>query len=361
MQLNTLTIKEAKILLNKEEISALDLAKAILSEIENKDKKIHAYLSLNEKFLDEAKAVDQKRKLKQRLGKLAGIPLAIKDNILIETKPTTCASRILENYIAPYDATVIKKLKQEDAIFIGKTNLDEFAMGASTENSAYGVTHNPHDLDRVAGGTSGGSTAAVAGHLAIGALGSDTGGSIRQPSAFCGVVGLRPTYGAVSRYGVISMASSLDQIGPIAKTAEDCKILFDVIRGRDKFDATTFDLPEQKEFAFGEEIKNLKIGVPKEYFVEGLNPEVKKSVGSAIKKFENHGAKIQEISLPHTKYAVAAYYIIVPSEVSANLARFDGIKYGQSDQKSPSLFEVYTKSRGKFIGQEPKRRITSVP
>ena len=264
-------------------------------------------------------------------------------------------SKILENYIAPYDATVVRKLRDEGAVFVGKTNLDEFNMGASTENSAFGVTKNPYDLTRVAGGSSGGSAASVAANEALVALGADTGGSIRLPAAFCGVVGLKPTYGTVSRHGLIAMASSLDQIGPIAKTAEDAEAVFEAICGRDAFDATS--LAYQYESLYDFDVKNLRIGVAKEFFGEGLMPKIAELVKAAIKKLETAGATVREISLPHAKYALAAYYIINTSEVSANLARFDGIRYGKSASRGQNLLDVYLQSRGKYLGAEVKRRI----
>ena len=291
---------------------------------------------------------------------LAGIPCAIKDNILIKGEQSTAGSKILENYIAPYDAGVIKKLNKQGSVFLGKTNMDEFAMGSSTENSGFGPTKNPCDLERVPGGSSGGSAAAVAANECAFALGSDTGGSIRLPASFCGVVGLKPSYGAVSRNGLIAFASSLDQIGPITKTVEDAKIVFNAIRGRDEMDSTSVEInpASAKTTAWQSKIQNLRIGVPKEYFVKGINPEVEKTIRSAIKQYEKMGAKIKEISLPHTKYALAVYYIISPSEASANLARFDGIKYGYSESKNQdNLLDVYLQTRGKGFGKEVRRRI----
>jgi len=294
--------------------------------------------------------------------------MAIKDNILIRGTPTTAASKVLERYRAAYDSTVIEKLRGADAVFLGKTNLDEFAMGSSTENSAFQLTKNPHDLERVPGGSSGGSATAVAAHEAITALGSDTGGSIRQPANFCGVVGLKPTYGAVSRYGLIAMASSLDQIGPITKTVKDAAIVFKVIAGKDVFDATSADPPPggydkllQPEL---EDIKKLTIGLPKEYFTEGLNSSVTEAVDKAISALKSLGIKFQEISLPHTKYALACYYIIMPAEVSANLARFDGIRYsrianlhGSKRRSAQKLLDTYVRQRSEGFGAEAKRRI----
>ena len=286
------------------------------------------------------------------------MPLAVKDNILIEGKHCTAGSRVLEGYTASYDATVIRKLRAGRAIFLGKTNLDEFAMGSSTENSAFGPTKNPHDTNRVPGGSSGGSAAAVSANLCLGALGSDTGGSIRQPAAFCGIVGMKPTYGAVSRHGLIAMASSLDQIGPMAKTIGDVKILFEAISGGDNFDATS--LPSQMSNVKCQ-MSNVRVGVPKEYFASGLDSEVEKNIRAVIKKIEDVGVNVQEISLPHAPYALPAYYIVVSSEISANLARFDGIRYGMSTTnyklQTTNLYEVYSKSRAYGFGSEVKRRI----
>jgi aspartyl-tRNA(Asn)/glutamyl-tRNA(Gln) amidotransferase subunit A len=361
MKLENFTIKRVREGLIKKEFSAVELTKAYLEKIEKEDKKIGAFLTLcPDLALKKAKEIDEMIFLKKDLPILAGVPCAIKDIILVEGVKCTAGSKILENYVAPYDATVIKKLKEAGAIILGKTNLDEFAMGSSTENSAFFPTKNPLDLERVPGGSSGGSAAAVCSNFCVFALGSDTGGSVRQPASFCGIVGLKPTYGSVSRYGLIAFASSLDQIGPMTKNVEDCKIVFEVIRGKDEMDSTSVNpksqIPDSKI-----EIKNLKIGVPKEYFVEGIEPEVKEKIEEAIKKYEEMGAKILEISLPHTPYALACYYIIAPSEASANLARYDGIKYGFSTSKGQraanNLLNVYFESRGKGFGKEVRRRI----
>ncbi|MEK7589311.1 MAG: Asp-tRNA(Asn)/Glu-tRNA(Gln) amidotransferase subunit GatA [Patescibacteria group bacterium] len=293
-----------------------------------------------------------------REGDLAGVPCAIKDNMLIEGEIATAGSKILENYVSAYDATAIKKLKKAGVSFLGKTNMDEFAMGSSTENSAFGTVKNPLDVSRVPGGSSGGSAAAVAADLCVFALGSDTGGSIRQPAAFCGVVGLKPTYGRVSRHGLIAMASSLDQIGPITKTVADAALVMNAIAGHDIFDSTTVsrDMPD---FAINleKDIKGLRVGVPKEFFGGGLDKEVSAKVLTSIELLREAGATIHEISLPHTEYALAVYYIIMPSEVSANLARFDGIRYGHSSQKGEALLDTYLASRAEGFGAEPKRRI----
>ncbi|MFH1423885.1 MAG: Asp-tRNA(Asn)/Glu-tRNA(Gln) amidotransferase subunit GatA [Candidatus Nealsonbacteria bacterium] len=355
MILTDLTIAQAHQGLKKKEFSAVELCRAHFDSIKNSNKEIFAFLALRENAaLDEAKKADDLITRTQDLPMLAGIPVAIKDNILVEGAKCTTASKILENYTAPYDATVVKRLKKQGAVILGKTNLDEFAMGSSTENSAFGPTRNPLDPSRVPGGSSGGSAAAVAANMTVYALGSDTGGSIRQPASFCGVVGLKPTYGAVSRFGLMAFASSLDQIGPITKTVEDAKIVFEAIKGKDPLDSTSVAVPELENCKL--EIGKLRVGVPKEYFVKGIDPEVEKLVKSAINRYEKAGAKIIEINLPHTEYALPAYYIINPSEASANLARYDGIKYGFS-KKENSLLDVYLKSRGEGFGAEVRRRI----
>lgn len=351
-----------------QEVTSEKLTEEYFLRIKEKDPEIKAYLSLNKEFaLDKARAVDKKIKEGEEVDLLAGIPCGIKDNICIENLPTTAGSKILENYIAPYDATVIKKLKKSEAIFMGKTNMDEFAMGSSTENSAYQVTKNPYDKLRVPGGSSGGSAAAVAADECVWALGSDTGGSIRQPASFCGVVGLKPTYGLVSRYGLIAMASSFDQIGPIAKTVEDAAIVLSRIAGKDRFDSTTMPTTERnyEDILGGADLSGLKIGVPKEYFATGgLDKKVEQKIKEAIEKYEKIGAKIVDISLPSTDYALATYYVIMPCEVSSNLARFDGIRYGQSvnvesenTEVDYSLWDIYLKTRAKYLGREVKRRI----
>ena len=355
MDLTELTIVKTHEGLQKKEFSAVELCKAYLDKIKEENKEISAFLSIAEdSALSQAKTVDNMIGEEKEIPLLAGIPAAIKDNILVEDSKCTAGSKILENYTAPYDATVIKKIKDEGAVILGKTNLDEFAMGSSTENSAFGPTKNPCDLSRVPGGSSGGSAAAVAANMCCYALGSDTGGSIRQPASFCGVVGLKPTYGAVSRFGLMAFASSLDQIGPIAKNVEDCKIVFDTIKGKDELDSTSV---ESKIENCKLKIEDLRIGVPKEYFIKGIESGVEKVVREAIKKYEEMGAKIIEVSLPHTEYALACYYIIAPSEASANLARYDGIKYGFSEKESKNLLEVYLKSREEGFGAEVRRRI----
>ncbi|MFH2136557.1 MAG: Asp-tRNA(Asn)/Glu-tRNA(Gln) amidotransferase subunit GatA, partial [Patescibacteria group bacterium] len=303
-----------------------------------------------------AKAVDKKIAAGAEIGILEGVPMAIKDNILVKDIRCTSGSKILENYIATYDATVVEKLRIAGAVILGKTNLDEFAMGASTETSYFGPTKNPADTKRVPGGSSGGSAAAVAANMCIYALGSDTGGSVRQPASFCGVVGMKPTYGAVSRYGLMAMASSLDQIGPIAKTVEDAEIVFDVIRGKDEMDSTTVERVNKKENK-QISIKGLKVGLPKEYFIGGMDDEVEKCVLDVVEKFRKAGAEIIDVSLPHAEYTLATYYIIVPAEVSANMARYDGVRYGYKTKKAKTLLDTYLKTRAEGFGDEVKRRI----
>ncbi len=371
MDIRDLTIKKFHQGLLNKQFSAFEITKAFFDLIKSRDKEVGAYLKLSEDAaLSQADRIDIKLKNGSKIGILDGAPLAIKDNILIKGEKTTAASKILENYTASYDATVIKKLKKASAIFLGKTNMDEFAMGSSTENSAFQKTKNPADLERVPGGSSGGSAAAVAADMAIAALGSDTGGSIRQPANFCGVVGLKPTYGAISRYGLIAMASSLDQIGPIAKTVEDAAILFKEISGQDEFDATSVDCKYGDEILNPdfEKIKKLKIGLPKEYFTAGLSKETEIAINETIKKLKGLKFEFKEISLPHTKYALSCYYIIMPAEVSANLARFDGIRYArnykdisvianEAKQSHSALEEIYFRQRGEGFGEEVKRRI----
>jgi aspartyl-tRNA(Asn)/glutamyl-tRNA(Gln) amidotransferase subunit A len=358
MEPEKLSIKEMHSGLVGKDFSAEELARFFLDKIRKEDGEIKAFITVTEDLaLAQAKKADEIIAKGGDIPMLAGIPCAIKDNIFIEGVKCTSASKMLENYVAPYDATVVKKLKEQGAVILGKTNLDEFAMGSSTENSAFFVTKNPRDTSRVPGGSSGGSAAATAAGFCKFALGSDTGGSIRQPASFCGVVGLKPTYGAVSRYGVMAFASSLDQIGPFAKDAADCQTVFDAIKGRDPLDSTSLDSPEQKERL---DIKGLRIGIPKEYFVKGMDKEVERTIREAIGKYEKMGAKIVEVSLPHTEYALPCYYIIATAEASSNLARYDGIKYGSSEFNNPEvngLLDVYVKSREKYFGSEVKRRI----
>jgi len=354
--MDELTIRQLHEKLKNKEFSAEEIVESSFKNIEQKDANLNAFITpTRELALAQAKEIDEKIARAEQIPLLAGVPCAVKDSILVDGVRCTAGSKILENYIAPYDATVAQKLRKEGVLFVGKTNLDEFNMGASTENSAFGVTKNPYDETRVAGGSSGGSAASVAANEALVALGADTGGSIRLPAAFCGVVGLKPTYGTVSRHGLIAMASSLDQIGPIAKTAEDAEAVFEAICGRDALDATS--LAYQYESLSDFDVKNLRVGVAKEFFGEGLMPQIAEFVKAAIHKLEQAGATVQEISLPHAKYALAAYYIINTSEVSANLARFDGIRYGKSVSRGQNLLDIYLQSRGEYLGAEVKRRI----
>ncbi|MDX9913153.1 MAG: Asp-tRNA(Asn)/Glu-tRNA(Gln) amidotransferase subunit GatA [Candidatus Moranbacteria bacterium] len=359
-------IRELHENLKNGKITSLELTQNYFSEIEKKDKDILAYLTLDKEIaLATAQEMDEKIKKGEEFDLLGGIPMAIKDNMCVAGGRTTAASKILDNYIAPFDATVVKKLKKQGAIILGKTNMDEFAMGASTESSAYQKTKNPHDLSRVPGGSSGGSAAAVAGDMAVYTLGSDTGGSVRQPASFCGVVGLKPTYGRVSRHGLLAMASSLDQIGPITKTVEDAAIVLSRIAGRDKKDATSAKSGGKlyEDYLRGD-INGMKIGVPKEYFNGGLDSEIKDIAIGALEKFKKLGATLVEIDLPYSEYALPVYYIIVPCEVSSNMARFDGIRYGLSidDQEKSkigggNLLETYLDTREIGFGAEVKRRI----
>lgn len=344
------TIRDIRDGLERGDFSVQEIFKNYQSKIKKENPKLNAYLSVFDFPIK-----DMRSKI---LDTFYGVPAAIKDNILIDGTICTAGSKILENYISAYDATVIKKLKSAGVQFLGKTNLDEFAMGSSTENSAFGVTRNPNDLTRVAGGSSGGSAAAVAADLAVFGLGSETGGSIRQPASLCGVVGLKTTYGRVSRHGLISMASSLDQIGPVTKNVYDASLVLNVISGYDIFDSTTVPQPKV-DFTknLDKSIKGLKVGVPREFFGEGLSDEVKERVKYGISKLESIGCTTSEISLPNFEYALAVYYIIVPSEVSANLARFDGIRYGYSSKKAKTLLDTYVESRSEGLGDEPKRRI----
>ncbi len=363
MNLNELTIKEARVLLDEGKITSLEITEACLKQIETLDKDIHACLTVcADSARAEARVADKRLKAGER-GMLLGIPYLCKDILMTKGIRTTAASKILENYIAPYDATVVMKLKGAGAVLLGKTNLDEFAHGASTENSAYGPTKNPYDLTRVAGGSSGGSAAAVASHMCLFALASDTGGSIRQPASFCGVVGIKPSYGKVSRFGLLSMTSSTDVVGPIAKTVFDAALVLNVIAGKDELDATTAPVEMTKienKFANNTDaqpLSGVKVGLPTEYFLENLNPEVKDKIIAVANKLKLAGAEIKSVSLPYTKYGIPVYYIITPSEVSSNLARFDGIGWGLKKEEAVNLQEFYKKSRGAGFGPEAKRRI----
>ena len=344
--------------INKKELSSVEVTKAFLDRIEKVDTKVKAYISVCKDYaLKQAKISDDKIAKGEKIGALEGVPIAIKDNILIKDIKMTAASKILENYIAPYDATVITKLKHAGAVFVGKANLDEFAMGSSTENSAFFTTRNPWNIEHIPGGSSGGSACAVAAMTAPLALGTDTGGSIRQPASCCGIVGVKPTYGRVSRFGAVAFASSLDQIGPMSKTVEDSALLLNIIAGYDRKDSTSINIevPNYLE-NIKDSIKGLKIGLPKEYFIDGLDKDVKNALDKAIEVYKNLGAEFIEISLPHTDYAVAVYYIICCSEASSNLARYDGVTYGFRANCN-NLLDEYQKSRGQGFGAEVKRRI----
>ena len=345
-------------LVNKE-ITSLELTQAVLARIDEVEGDVQAYLTITrEEALAQAKAVDEKIAKGEEIAFLEGIPGAIKDNICTKGIKTTCASKILQKFVPPYDATVMQKLEAQNPVVLGKTNLDEFAMGGSTENSAYHPTCNPWNTDCVPGGSSGGSAAAVAAGTAVWALGSDTGGSIRQPASFCGVVGMKPTYGRVSRYGLVAYASSLDQIGPITKDVTDCAYILNIIAGRDEMDSTSLDV-QVPDFtkALVQDVKGLKIGLPKEYFVKGLDPEVEAAVKNGVKELEKLGAEVVEISLPNTDYAISTYYLIAPAEAATNLARYDGVSYGERAEDAADLVEMMTKTRTQYLGEEVKRRI----
>jgi aspartyl-tRNA(Asn)/glutamyl-tRNA(Gln) amidotransferase subunit A len=345
--------------LKKRSISAKELVNAFYTRIESVEKGVRAYNTLTqEEALAQADRVDQAIARGESVGPLAGIPIALKDNLCTEGIRTTCSSKILDDYRPPYDATVVSRLREAGAVFLGKTNMDEFAMGSSTENSAFEKTKNPWDLSRIPGGSSGGSAAAVSASEAVAALGSDTGGSIRQPAACCGVVGLKPTYGRVSRYGLIAFASSLDQIGPLTKDVTDTATLMNVIGGYDLCDSTSANLsmPDLTR-ALTRDVRGIRLGVPKEYFVEGMDPEVEGAVERAIETLKKLGAEVKEISLPHTEYAVATYYILATAEASSNLARYDGVRYGYRTPEARDLLEMYMKTRAEGFGPEVKRRI----
>jgi aspartyl-tRNA(Asn)/glutamyl-tRNA(Gln) amidotransferase subunit A len=365
VDLYDLTLHQARALLDAGEISAVELTQAVLDRILSVDNAVKAYLTLTpEAALEQARAADAARvgaglapAPEGQAMPLRGIPIAVKDIICTAGIPTTCGSRILEDFIPPYDATVVARLKAAGAVILGKTNTDEFAMGSSTENSAFFPTHNPWDLDRVPGGSSGGSAAAVAAGECLGALGTDTGGSVRQPAAFCGIVGLKPTYGRVSRYGLIAFASSLDQVGVLTRDVTDAAILLNVIAGHDPLDSTSLDapVPDYTDALTGD-IRGMRVGVPREYFVPGMQPEVEAAVRAALEKLADLGAEIVEVSLPHTDYALPVYYLIAPAEASANLARYDGVRYGLRILGN-SLEDTYKQTRGRGFGPEVKRRI----
>ncbi|RII01047.1 Asp-tRNA(Asn)/Glu-tRNA(Gln) amidotransferase subunit GatA [candidate division NPL-UPA2 bacterium Unc8] len=358
MELAELAAHEIHCLLKKKEVSVVEVVDAVLTRIDEVDDNIGAFITVNgEGAQREALRIDQEISRGREILPLTGIPVAIKDLICIKGMKTTCASRILNNFYSPYDATVIEKLREAGTIFIGKTNMDEFAMGSSTENSCFGITRNPLNPDTVPGGSSGGSAAAVAAGEAIIALGSDTGGSIRQPAAFCGVVGLVPTYGLVSRFGLVAFASSLDQIGPITRDVRDCALLMNLICGYDPRDSTSAatNIPDYTDSLLND-VREVKIGIPKQYFGEEVDEEVAEAMREAMALFKRHGAKIENVSLPNTEYAIATYYLIATAEASSNLARYDGVGYGQRE-KSDNILEMYEKTREAGFGDEVKRRI----
>ena len=359
MDISKLTVASAAASLSKGEFSSVELTKAVIEAVDAHDGDICAYLTFDrDGALRQAAEADAARAAGKD-GPLLGIPVAMKDIINVAGQPCTCASKILEGYVSPYDATVSAKLREAGAVFAGRVNMDEFAMGSSTENSAFKITHNPHDLSRVPGGSSGGSAASVAGGEALCALGTDTGGSIRQPASFCGIVGFKPTYGRVSRYGVTAFASSLDQVGPMTKDVTDAALLMSVLAGCDPHDGTTAEepVPDFAAALEGASLKGLRIGLPKEYFIDGTDPEVMRVVREAIDRCSKAGAEITEVSLPHTEYAMAVYYICAPAEASANLARFDGVRYGHRTEKPEDVYNLYAKSRAEGFGPEVKRRI----
>jgi aspartyl-tRNA(Asn)/glutamyl-tRNA(Gln) amidotransferase subunit A len=353
------TITELSDLLARREITAEELTRTYLQAIRQRDPQVRAFLHVDESgALEQARSVDVRRQLGETLGPLAGVPVAIKDLLCVRGQPTTCASKILRNYRPPYDAHVISRLRRADAVLIGRTNMDEFAMGSSTENSAYQITRNPWNLERIPGGSSGGSAAAVAAGEAPLALGTDTGGSIRQPAALCGVVGLKPSYGRVSRFGLVAFASSLDQIGPLSRDVTGAALLLDTIAGHDPRDSTSVDRPIPAcRQTVDQLVRPLTLGIAREHFDEGLDAEVEQSVREALKVYEGLGAKIAEISLPHSKYAIATYYLVATAEASSNLARYDGVHFGHRSTEHSDLIDMYCRSRGEGFGAEVKRRI----
>jgi len=354
-----LTIHELRDLIHRREVSPVQVVQAYLDRIGQLEEKIQAFNALTaEPALLHAKALEQMQARREPLPPLAGVPLVVKDNLCTQGVPTTCSSKILQGYVPPYDATVVARLKAAGAVLLGKTNLDEFAMGSSTENSAFKPTRNPWDLACVPGGSSGGSAAAVAADMCAGALGSDTGGSIRQPGGFCGIAALKPTYGRVSRYGLVAFASSLDQIGPLTKDVRDAAVLLQVIAGHDPCDSTSADVPVPDfEAALDGAIRGLRIGIPAEYFIPGMDPEIGSAIQEAVRVLERLGAVQVPVSLPHTEYAVAVYYLVATAEASSNLARYDGVKYGYRTGTSEHLIDMVMKTRREGFGPEVKRRI----
>lgn len=359
MELYTLTLDQAAQGLRKKDFSSRELTQSCFDRIANTEERIGAYITqCYDLALQQADAVDAKISSGQALAPLAGLPIGLKDIFITKDTRTTCASKMLENFIPPYDGTVVRKLKEQDFVLTGKLNMDEFAMGSSTETSYFKKTKNPWKLDCTPGGSSGGSAAAVAAEQCLAALGTDTGGSIRQPASLCGIVGLKPTYGRVSRYGVIAFASSLDQVGPMTKDVRDCALLLQAIAGHDPLDSTSTQkpVPEYSQ-SLKTDLRGVKIGIPQEYFIAGLDAEIKNALDEAIKTYSALGAEIQEVSLPHTEYAVATYYILAPAEASSNLARYDGVRYGHRSAEAKTLHEMFIHSRSEGFGSEVKRRI----
>jgi len=361
VKLFELTIAEARRGLVQGDFTSAELTRAALERAQSLNERLGAYLSLDaERALEDAARADKilgKRPADDVVPPLTGIPLAVKDNLCTRGLRTTCASRLLDNFIPPYESTATTRLREAGYVLLGKTNMDEFAMGSSNENSGFGPVRNPWDLNRIPGGSSGGSAAAVAADMCLGAIGSDTGGSIRQPAAFCGVVGLKPTYGRVSRYGLVAFASSLDQVGPLTKTVEDSALLLETLAGHDPLDSTSADRPSlQYTKQLGREVKGLRLGIPKQYFIEGMDPEVEEAVRGAVRVLESMGMETVSIDLPHTEYAVATYYVLATSEASSNLARYDGVRYGVRQGES-DLLDMYASTRSIGFGEEVKRRI----
>jgi len=359
MDINKITIKEASRLIKNKELSPVELTKAFIERIETFDKNLNTYITvLADSAISTAENAEKEIMNGNYSGPLHGVPIGLKDIFVMKDVAATCGSRMLENFVSPYDATVTSRIKKAGAVILGKNNMDEFAMGSSNETSFFGPVKNPWNMGKVPGGSSGGSASATAAGLCTASLGTDTGGSIRQPAALCGVTGLKPTYGRVSRYGMIAFASSLDQAGPLTKSVEDAAIILNIISGKDDYDSTSVDV-EVPDFTknLNGDIKGIKIGIPKEYFVEGMDKDVENAVNKAIKDIESLGAEIIEISLPHTKYAISTYYIIAPCEASSNLARYDGVRYGYRTPDADNLRDLFFKSRSEGFGEEVKRRI----
>jgi len=355
-----LTLAQLSARLEAKELSSSEVTGACLDRIRATDQNLGAFLFVDETgAMAQAKAADERRAAGRSIGPLDGVPLALKDIFCTEGIPTTCGSKILEGFVPPYDSTHVRRLKDAGAVLLGKLNMDEFAMGSSNETSAYGPCRNPWDTTRTPGGSSGGSAAAVAARQCFGSLGTDTGGSIRQPAAFSGVTGIKPTYGRCSRYGVIAFASSLDQVGPFGRTAEDCALVLQAIAGKDPMDSTSLDaeVPDWAAGMKGASVKGMRLGVPKEYFVEGMDPDVEKAVREAMRLLEELGATLVPVELPHTEYGIATYYVVAPAECSSNLARFDGVRYGMSKREEGALREMYFRTRAEGFGPEVKRRI----